>query len=78
MLKGRKEELTYTNTGKGLAIFNNVKFLPIERSVRYAAQRKERIARGTVRLASSRSPTLVRASCAWQSESRVRAAAGGR
>ena len=30
MLKGRKEELTYTNTGKGLAIFNNVKFLPIQ------------------------------------------------
>lgn len=30
MLKGRKEELTYTDTGKGLAIFNNVKFLPIQ------------------------------------------------
>ena len=30
MLETRKEELTYTDTGKGLAIFNNVKYLPIQ------------------------------------------------
>ena len=29
MLKGRKDELTYTDTGQGLSIMNNVKFLPI-------------------------------------------------
>ena len=30
MLETRKEELTYTDTGKGLAISNNVRHLPIQ------------------------------------------------